>query len=194
MKKSISILILAAGSASRMGMVKQLLPWKDTTLLGNAINIALSTTAKDVLVILGANADSIKDRITARNTVFLENKHWKSGMGSSISCGMDYLLKRPKSPDGVLIVLCDQPLIDTFYLNQLIDTFINGKVGIVGTNYGTKIGVPAVFEKKYFLELQTLDVDFGASDILAKNRNDSIALMADVILILRMIIRHFWND
>ena len=59
----IAILILAAGSASRMGKVKQLLSYKHTTLLGHAIEQALKTPADGIYCILGADASVIQKEI-----------------------------------------------------------------------------------------------------------------------------------
>jgi len=87
MNKNITILILAAGASSRMGEAKQLLPWRDTTLLGNAISTAKTSRANEVLIVLGANADTIKAEVISKNITFLENKLWNLGLGSSISCG-----------------------------------------------------------------------------------------------------------
>ena len=41
---NIAVLIPAAGNSSRMGRPKQLLPWKESTLLGKCIHIAKSIT------------------------------------------------------------------------------------------------------------------------------------------------------
>mgnify|MGYP000901037785 CR=1 FL=1 len=58
---NIAILILAAGSSSRMGASKQLLPAGKTTLLGVTIEIASQTNANKVFCVLGSNAEAIKN-------------------------------------------------------------------------------------------------------------------------------------
>ena len=55
-KNKLAVLILAAGASSRMGKPKQLLPWKNTTLLGHAIAQAKKVSTA-VFVVLGANAE-----------------------------------------------------------------------------------------------------------------------------------------
>jgi len=70
-------------------------------------------------------------------------------------------------------------LIDAPYLNCLIDTFTEEKKGIVGTSYGTRVGVPVIFGSKYFAELQKLYEDFGARDIILKNLSDCMSLKTD---------------
>jgi molybdenum cofactor cytidylyltransferase len=118
--KNIAILILAAGASSRMGRTKQLLPWQDTTLLGSAIRTARDSNAKSVAVVLGANAESIRGRVNVGRGVktdadFVENTAWETGLGSSIACGTEFLIEKKIVYDGILIMLADQPLIDTEY-------------------------------------------------------------------------------
>ena len=41
---------------------------------------------------------------------------------------------------------------------------------IITSNYGHKLGVPAIFPKSYFSTLQELSGDFGAKNLLNKNK------------------------
>ncbi|MCK5441579.1 MAG: nucleotidyltransferase family protein [Maribacter sp.] len=175
-EKNIAVVLLAAGQSSRMRKVKQLLPWKNTTLLGNAIQVAKQSKAKHIYVVLGAKAIGIKDSHTDATIHWVVNQDWKKGMGSSIASATAHILKTSIAYDGILIMLCDQPLIDTIYLNELMDTFIKTDKGIVATKYKHGKGVPAVFDKMHFLELGKLTEDYGAKDIILKNLEDMIAL------------------
>ena len=174
--KKIAVLILAAGESTRMGQIKQLLPWGTTTLLGNAIHNANASMACEVFVVLGAKAQKIKEEVAVEGVVFVENQDWRSGMGTSIVCGIRSLTKQQKTYDGALIMLCDQPLINTLYLNALIDTFIHKEKGIVATRYRNSEGVPAIFGQSYFPELMELNKDYGAKDILKQHKDDVFSL------------------
>ena len=171
MNSKVTILILAAGSSSRMGKIKQLLPWKDSTLLEHTIKIAKLSKANQVIVVLGSNARLIKETIKTKtnNVIFLENTEWKLGMGTSISCGVNYLLDHNNDADAVLVLLADQALIDTEYIDEMINMHDNRKIELIGTRYGDKIGVPALFKRTYFTDLQKLDGDNGAQHILNKS-------------------------
>ncbi len=164
--KNVAIVILAAGASSRMGQPKQLLPWKDTTLLGNAIGKATASDAKSVVVVLGANATQIKKGITETALEIIENKRWASGLGSSIACGTDFLIKKRNRPNGILIMLADQPFIDTVYLNAMIATFNPDQEVIIATAYKNRAGVPALFSENFYKKLTKLDDDSGAKRII----------------------------
>lgn len=162
----IATLILAAGSSSRMGKIKQLLPWKNTTLLGHAIEGAKSIS-EPILVVLGANADIILSDLPA-GVKHIINLGWESGMGTSIALGVAQLEETEK-PSAIMILLSDQPLIDGAYLNQMLSSFITAKAKIAATRYGSGFGVPAIFSKDFFEELKSLDKDFGAKHLLKKH-------------------------
>jgi len=159
-----AIIVLAAGSSSRMGAIKQLLPWKKTTLIGHAIEQALFSKAEEVYVVLGANNELISKEIDKENVIILINKNWALGMGTSISCAMDFILNSNVKYDAVIITLVDQPLVDVKHINKLIDNIINNN--IIASKYQNKAGVPAIFSAKYFLELKNLNGNIGARGLI----------------------------
>lgn len=176
MTKNIVVLILAAGASKRMGSPKQLLAWKNTTLLGNAIKTAKASKAADVYVVLGANASAIRAEISKAETSAISNKDWQIGMGTSIAAGINYFIEENKSYTAVLILLCDQPLISTAYLDAMIKNFKEKDKGIVATKYGNGAGVPAIFDQKYFKVLMALKGDKGAKKILEHHSTDLLLL------------------
>jgi molybdenum cofactor cytidylyltransferase len=177
-KRNIAILILAAGASSRMGRPKQLLPWKNTTLLGNAIRNAKKSIAKDTFVVFGANSALIRKKIQEKNIVFIDNDLWRSGLGSSIARGVGFIKTKELQYDGLLITLADQPLINSDYINLIIESFYKEGKGIVATAYINRVGVPALFSSIYFESLIILDEDYGAKQFLEKNKNDIFKLDA----------------
>jgi molybdenum cofactor cytidylyltransferase len=174
----IAIVILAAGASKRMGSPKQLLKWGDQTLIEHSIKEAQGVNSKSVLVVLGANFDLIKNHIQDDSQItILNNPRWEQGLGTSIAIAVEYLQNSKSSVDGVLITLCDQPLITSDYLSLLISKFKSGKNQIIATSYGNgKHGVPALFDKVYFNELMGLNDDQGARDILKRQANNVIGV------------------
>ena len=165
---NIAILILAAGNSTRMGEPKQLLKWKNSTLLGHAIQTTTKIPNTKTHVVLGANFDLIKTEI--KNAKIIYNLNWESGLGSSIAEGVKYLISTKINYKGVLVMLGDQPLVNSNYLKSLIDAFEVGKKRIVASEYGNnKLGVPALFDNIYFEELSQLNEDKGAQTIIKKN-------------------------
>lgn len=164
-----AIIILAAGSSSRLGQPKQLLEYKGKTLLQNAVDEALGTGAEHVVVILGANAGNIKAGIKGDGITFLENPDYRKGMASGISLGTGYLEKKTgNKTDGILIMLCDQPFVNSGLLTALMKKREETGAPVVASRYGNRQGVPAVFHRSAFPELRELTGEQGAKGIIRK--------------------------
>ena len=153
MNKIVS-LILAAGSSTRMGQPKQLLKWGDYTLLDHAIETVLEANTHEVILVLGSNFELINKTIKNHGVTILYNKNWTQGLGTSIACGAHYISNSIPNIDGVLLVLADQPLIDSHYLKSMIKNFVPNNKQIMATLYNNgKQGVPVLFDKHYIEEL-----------------------------------------
>ncbi|WP_109300044.1 NTP transferase domain-containing protein [Aquimarina sp. AU474] len=182
-KTKIAHLILAAGSSSRMGTPKQLLPWANTTLIENAIQQSLALENVDTFVVLGANFKLINDRIKNSSITILNNTNWQSGMGSSISCGINYIVHKDFCYDAVLISVIDQPLIEADHFSKLITGFKEKPDHIVASDLGNRIGVPALFSKNLFSELSKFNKDYGARYLIDKYQNRTKTIPAKDIAI-----------
>lgn len=169
---NISIAILAAGTSSRMGSPKQLLLWRDDILVVHAIKTALNTKTNEVIVVLGANYDAIAEEIKHFPVIILNNKQWELGLGASIACASKYVESQSIKPDGLLVMLADQPLVSTEYLNDMIEVFVPQTNQIVATAYDDqKFGVPVLFDGCYIKQLLVLNDDSGAKQILKTNES-----------------------
>lgn len=171
-KSNIAILILAAGESSRMGdRVKQLLPWKKSTLLQNTIQQANASEAAETYIVLGANQNEIQNALNLKSTNIIQNKNWKSGMGTSIVAGINHFDLHHKKYDAIVIMLADQPFIDAAYLNEMIVLWKNNTTSIVTTKYKNKAGVPAIFGASYHSILENLNKDFGAKEVIHQQKD-----------------------
>ena len=153
------------------------MPWGDQSLIEHIVNVATISKAKNNYLLLGAHADQIRTQIQQLPIIVVENKEWNKGLGRGIATGVRTILKR-ENPDAILIMLGDQPYIDSTYINLLIQKYIDNdsSIDIVGTQYETKIGVPAIFSPGLFEDLLLLDTDKGAAALIADNIASTIAV------------------
>lgn len=175
---NISVVILAAGKASRMGSIKQLLPYKDSTLLQFAMSQAIRSKADKVYCVLGANADLIKQKVKDNKVTFVHNSNWEAGLGSSIVSAVSHLLDLKELPDAILIMLADQPNVDSNYINQLIELYQNSQGQIIASSYKNINGVPALFPSQYFEKLLKLKGDKGAKIFLNENEEQVLRFIS----------------
>ncbi|WP_242121527.1 nucleotidyltransferase family protein [Aestuariivivens sediminicola] len=170
---NVVLVILAAGASKRMGTPKQLLNWGKDTLIGHVITQALKTEATEVIVVLGSNFNVIHHRIKHFPVTILNNTNWHSGLGESIAFVSRHIMGKSTLPDGILITLADQPLVNWEYLNEMISTYSSVKHPIIATSYQKfQYGVPVLFSASYLKQLIQLNSDFGAKTLISKNEHD----------------------
>lgn len=161
----IPILLLAAGASSRMGRAKALLPWGEGTLIEHQVNTLLKIS-NVVLVILGHQPDQILPVLKKYPVRVSVNQHWKEGMGSSIAHGIGQLKKESPEAAGVLITQLDQPLITSAHFDKMLSVYLpESRQIIVSQSPAGWQGVPVLFDRMYFKELQELNGEGGAQRI-----------------------------
>ena len=178
----IPIILLAAGVSSRMGKPKQLLPWGEQTLIEHQIQM-LMQAGKSVIVVLGAYADLILPVIQKYPVIGVVNDNWKSGMASSVACGIKEIERLKLTAEAVLITLVDQPLIPFIHFEAILNAFEEGHQQIIAsTSAEGWQGVPALFDKCYFSELQNLQGEKGAKTLIQQYPNKIKALECNEII------------
>jgi molybdenum cofactor cytidylyltransferase len=166
---NIAIVILAAGTSSRLGSPKQLLDYKGKNLLRHAVDTALETECPSVFVVLGANSELLRKELKDKPVTVLENTNWQEGMASSIRCGLKYITGTILRPDSIIFMVCDQPFVSSSLLLSLIEKKLETKMPIVASSYYDKLGTPALFHRSFFSMLMELTGDKGAGKLIADN-------------------------
>lgn len=161
--------ILAAGAATRMGRLKQILPYRGTTLLGHAIRQAVEAGFEPIAVVLGAQAEAVRTSLPPNSIDFVENTNWRSGMGSSLSAGVRHLRQRGATINSVAILLADQPLVESRHLGEMARLLDDGDAAAIAAEYKGTLGVPAIFRQQVFTQLETLAPDAGARHLLRES-------------------------
>lgn len=170
----VGVVILAAGSSSRLGQPKQLIKYKNKPLLQNIIDHSQVLSFKSKVLILGAHAEEIQKNINTGEFKVFINEEWKEGIASSIRKGVRCSLEITPDLEHILFVLSDQPFVTNELLLELMDTHIQQGKTITGCRYNNTIGVPAIFSKHLFQELSLLEGDSGAK-VLIKKYADQVA-------------------
>lgn len=152
--------VLAAGGSSRLGRPKQLLQFRGQSLLRHAVQIALGAGCDETIVIVPPG--EFRSELEGLDVAIVENPAWTEGISSSIRAAAD---SAPGSR--LLITLCDQPLLTSRHLEQLLSV----SAQIVATGYNGIAGVPAVFAPEMHDELRALRGDRGARSVIERHRD-----------------------
>lgn len=166
------IIILAAGSSSRLGRPKQLLKYKESTLLKNTISETLKVSNSFIIVVTGANQENVEKELNSSQITISLNADWENGMASSIVKGLNELLLLNPDCEQCIFSVCDQPFITSLIFENLIKEYHKTKKGIVASAYSETLGIPVLFNKKYFKELLELNGQEGAKKLINKYKND----------------------
>ncbi|TWV92001.1 NTP transferase domain-containing protein [Chitinophaga pinensis] len=165
------VIILGAGNSSRLGQPKQLLMYRGKTLICQMAEEAIAAVGSPVVLVTGANAPQILEKLCGFAIEIVENEHWSEGMGSSISTGMKAIAKH-SGLAGVIIMVCDQPFVNAALLQQLIDQQTIAGKGIIASTYDNTAGTPVLFSNTYFDALTALEGQQGAKKILQQSTDD----------------------
>jgi molybdenum cofactor cytidylyltransferase len=170
----VGIIILAAGSSSRMGSPKQLAEYRGKTLIRHAIETAMGSKCSEIIVVLGAHAVEVGEAINDLPIRIVENPDWEQGMGTSIRAGIH--AAEAVELDGIILSLADQPLLTAAIFDRLIATWQATARQIVCSRYHDTVGVPVFFEKSFFPRLLNLQPAQGCKGLILANAEDTIQL------------------
>jgi len=160
---SVAIVLLAAGASIRMGKSKQLLQFRNRSLVRYLTEVALGSRALYTCVVLGAESARVQQELADLPVTILHNSRWPEGMSSSIRVGLASL---PDGVSGAIIMLCDQPFVTTDLLNSMLDAYTSSGKPIIACEYAGTLGVPALFDRSLFPELFNITGDRGAKEII----------------------------
>ncbi len=84
---------------------------------------------------------------------------------TSIRTGLNAL---PKQIAAAVFITCDQPLLMTYVINEIIQHYRETGALIIASRYAGKRGSPVLFDRGYFEELARLQGDQGGRELLTK--------------------------
>ncbi len=156
---SIAGVILAAGSSSRIGEIKQLLAFRQTTLLGQVIRNSTGSLLDEVILVLGHRADEIQKAVKLDRVRVVMNEAHAQGQSTSLRAGLSAV---SEETDAVMFILGDQPLVGPTVMNALIDGYCRTRAPIVLPTHQGRRGNPVVIDRMLFPRVESLTGDVGA--------------------------------
>jgi molybdenum cofactor cytidylyltransferase len=183
--RRVAALVLAAGSSRRMaGSNKLLQPVAGVPMVRRAANAALASRSTAVVVVTGFDADAVRESLAGLDLEFANNPEHASGMASSLRAGLGAL---PADTDAVVVVLGDMPMVTAAHIDSLIAAFDPARGNIVVPVKGDRRGNPILWPLALFAEMQQVQGDVGARELLKIHAErvdrvpcDDDAIFADV--------------
>jgi molybdenum cofactor cytidylyltransferase len=158
-------IILAAGSSSRMGRPKQLLPLRGQTIIECVVDSALASPLDKVVVVLGHRAEKLIPLLREREVTVVINAEYQSGQSSSLQAGLRVV---GDDFDAALFLLADQPLITPSIISSILTAYANNPSPIVLPLFDGKRGNPVLFDRQTFDFIDSLSGDTGGRVLFQK--------------------------
>lgn len=166
----VSAVVLAAGSSTRMGTPKLLLPLGGEPLVRRTVRQIADAGFDEILVVAGCEHEKVLaalDGIPCRHVL---NAVYESGMASSFRAAIGAL----GDSDAAMFALADQPFVTATEYRRLLDAHRQDPTGIVCVRYGEVTAPPHLFARAFFGELAELE--HGAKPVLQRHRDRTTVL------------------
>jgi molybdenum cofactor cytidylyltransferase len=167
--RPVTAVILAAGQGKRMGRTKQLLPWGETTVLGQVVANVQATSTSAVVVVTGHEAARVTAVAEAAGARTVHNPDYASGeMLSSLQTAVRSL---PGRTAAILILLADQPMLGPGPIEAVLAAYREGRGELIAPVFDGRRGHPPLIGRAYFDELLALPPTAAPRDLLRRHES-----------------------
>ncbi len=164
-------IVLAAGLASRMGSLKQLLPIDGKPAIERIVDI-FCQSLDDVVVVLGHRAAEVKAVLASFPIQFQLNSAYRQGMLSSVQCG----IRAASQADAYVLGLGDQPGVGLGVIEELQRQAWRVSQGILIPCWDGKRGHPILIKDRYEQKILSLPLDQGLNTITRGHPTDTLEI------------------
>jgi molybdenum cofactor cytidylyltransferase len=182
----ISAILLAAGESRRMGQFKQLLRLGEKSFVQHCVDNLLASRVSEVIIVTGHRGFEIRRAVGDRPVRFAQNPDYRSGMASSIKCGVRSLSEEASA---FVLALVDQPQISSDVINLVIEAYETERAPIVIPVYEGQNGHPILVDLALREEILSFDPEQGLRQVVRAHRDQvlrvevtSRAILEDVDL------------
>ena len=163
--RRVAAVILAAGGSTRFGSPKQLARWRGKTFIEQAVDTALASSARPVVVVLGAEAERCRAALADRPVEVVVNKSWMEGQSTSMQTGLAAL---PANIGGAVFFLVDLPGVAADLIDRLLQRHRETLAPLVWPEFEGRRGNPILFDSSLFSELRQVRGDTGGKPVLLR--------------------------
>jgi molybdenum cofactor cytidylyltransferase len=146
-----------------MGAQKLLLPFGGKTVVAHIVDQIIGSAVDKVHVVVGHEGRRVSRELSDRPVSVVTNPDYKSGMLSSVRCGLTALLPECRA---VLVALGDQPSVTSELIDRMVQSFAATQKQILVPLYDGRRGHPVLFSANYRDEILTQYDDMGLRGLL----------------------------
>ena len=166
--------VLAAGGSRRLGTPKQLLRYRDTTVLGATLDVARGAGFDQLIVTLGGAAQAVRDVVSLDGADVVTVDDFDAGCSTSLRVALRRV--HPQAA-GIVLMLGDQPCVEPASLRRMISAAPAATMMVC--RYADGIGHPFWFSRAVFGALSQLHGDKGVWKLVQSGRHPVHELAVD---------------
>ncbi len=165
--RRVAAIVLAAGRSTRMGGPNKLLAEiGGRPLVRIAVEEALSSAARPVIVVTGHQHERVEAVLAGLDATVIHNPQFAQGLSTSLQAGLAAL---PSDADAAVIMLADMPQVDSALIDRMIAAYDPQKgAHVVVPTVAGKRGNPVLWSRRFFPDLLALQGDVGARHLIGR--------------------------
>jgi len=153
--KLVAGVVLAAGSSTRMGRNKLLLPIGRETVVRRAVREALEAGLDPIVVVLGHEAERVRAELSGLPCVAIVNPDHARGVGTSLRAGVAEASAQTRA-GAVVVLLADMPFVTASSIRRVVESYRSSRAPLVLSRYGEVDAPPTLYDRSLFPELLAL--------------------------------------
>jgi len=130
-------------------VVKQLLPWGDTTLTGAVVQNAERSCLERIVVVVGDHADEVRAALPPGQRTVVVNPDFRDGNLSSFRVGV----AAAGAPAAVVVLLGDVPTVGPEIIDRFVDVWEAGQPWAAIGQYRYSLGHPLLLSAEAIAEI-----------------------------------------
>lgn len=154
-RRRVIAIIPAAGRGKRMGQLKQLLPFRGSTIMETVIATAVGSAVDGIVVVVNDDVRPVAERHASDRCRIKVNPDPDSDMLTSVQIGWQTAMKEfgLGPDDGIMLLPADQPEISAESIADVRGIYLslNSLLAVVAT-FSSRRGHPAVYPSKWIDE------------------------------------------
>ena len=165
-------IVLAAGSSTRLGRNKLLIPVQGESLIRRTVSSA-AAILDPVIVVLGHEAERVTEELTGLPCRSALNPDHARGINSSLRAGLAAL------PDGVraaVVLLADMPLVTSGMISDLVQRYRTSAAPLVISDYDGVLAPPLLYDQSLFAELGAMEGEGCGKQVVRRHREQAEVL------------------
>jgi len=180
-KEKVSAVIMAAGQDCYINTPMPLVPINGTPLINRITDSFTMAGINDIIVVLGYEAERIKEKLRDKNVKVVINPDYKEGLSRTLRSGLRLV---SDDTSAVAVTLGNRPFITPQVISSLVATYKKEKMPITAPTFNNIVGHPVIFDTGLLPELMKVRGNSGGKNIIQRHINElkQIAVSDDGVI------------